>query len=212
VIVKTGNINFEKFPVAPLQFDILKIESRKKEKLLNRARLEGVPFVFGERSRGPRESGVGMSEKKTVSEAEESKATAKKSAKKKTAAKPKKENNAADVRKRVSKMVKAKAMNMAKAVIGETKKGVPQDLQLATVKYLFEVAEIYPPQADQDAATADEDCLAKTLLNRLNIPDVPIRRDEDVDVVSPEKSSVGESEGKDSGVKENEEGDEPGQG
>jgi len=63
VIVKTGNINFEKFPVAPLQFDILKIESRKKEKLLNRARLEGVPFVFGERSRGPRESGVGMSEK-----------------------------------------------------------------------------------------------------------------------------------------------------
>jgi len=147
-----------------------------------------------------------------VSEAEESKATAKKSAKKKTAAKPKKENNAADVRKRVSKMVKAKAMNMAKAVIGETKKGVPQDLQLATVKYLFEVAEIYPPQADQDAATADEDCLAKTLLNRLNIPDVPIRRDEDVDVVSPEKSSVGESEGKDSGVKENEEGDEPGQG
>lgn len=152
-----------------------------------------------------------MSEKRTVSEAAESKATAKKSAKKKSAAKPKKENNAADVRKRVSTMVKAKAVNMAKAVIGETKKGVPQDLQLATVKYLFEVAEIYPPQTDQDTATADEDCLAKTLLNRLNIPDVPIRRDEDEGVVSEEMAStkvaVGESENSDSEVKENREGD-----
>jgi len=151
-----------------------------------------------------------MSEKRTVSEAAESKTTAKKSAKKKSAAKPKKENNAADVRKRVSTMVKAKAVNMAKAVIGETKKGVPQDLQLATVKYLFEVAEIYPPQADQDTATADEDCLAKTLLNRLNIPDVPIRRDEDDVEVSVEKASGDDSQG--SGLKENEEDNEPAQG
>jgi hypothetical protein len=152
-----------------------------------------------------------MSEKKTVSEAAESKAAAKKSAKKKSATKAKKETNAADVRKKVSTMVKAKAVNMAKAVIGETKKGVPQDLQLATVKYLFEVAEIYPPQADQDAATADEDCLAKTLLNRLNIPDVPIRRDEDEDAVSADKDSTSECEGKVAVVKENEESNEPAQ-
>jgi hypothetical protein len=30
VIVKTGNINFENFPVHPLQFAILNIESEKK--------------------------------------------------------------------------------------------------------------------------------------------------------------------------------------
>jgi hypothetical protein len=157
-----------------------------------------------------------MSEKKTVSEAAESKTTAKKTSAKKTSAKrAKKETNAADVRKKVSRMVKAKAVKLAEAVIGKTEDEVPEDLQLATVKYMFEVAAIYPPQADQDAATADEDCLAKTLLNRLNIPDVPIRRDEDEDAVSVEKASakaVDDSEGKDSVVKENEESSEPAQG
>jgi hypothetical protein len=49
--VKKGNINFEKFPVAPLQFDILKIERRKKEKTLKEGTPKGVPFVFGERFR-----------------------------------------------------------------------------------------------------------------------------------------------------------------
>jgi hypothetical protein len=155
-----------------------------------------------------------MSEKKTVSEAEASKAEAKKKRAKKASANraKKKETNSADVRKRVSKMVKSKAMAMTKSVIGQTQKGVTKDLQLATVKYLFEMAEIYPPQADQDAASADEDCLAKTLLNRLNIPDEPIRRDEEEDAVSTQKASAGESESKDSVVKENEEGIEPAQG
>jgi len=74
------------------------------------------------------------------------------------------------------------------------------------------MAEIYPPQADQDVATADEDCLAKTLLNRLNIPDVPIRRDEEEEAVVAEKNSSGESDGKGAVVKESVEGNEPGQG
>ena len=123
-----------------------------------------------------------MSEKKKKSATEANEAApkkAKKSAKKKSAKKSTKGTNPADVRQRVSTMVKSKAMAMTKSVIGETQTGVTKDLQLATVKYLFEVAAIYPPQADQDAATADEDCLAKTLLNRLNIPDEPIRREEE---------------------------------
>jgi hypothetical protein len=62
---------------------------------------------------------------------------------------------------------------MAQAVI-DGEKG-----QLATVKYLFEVAEIYPPATDGSQTSADEECLARTLLNRLNIPDEPIGRDED---------------------------------
>ena len=51
--------------------------------------------------------------------------------------------------------------------------------QLATVKYLFEMASIYPPLADGSYATADEDCLAQTLLHRLDIPDKPIALDEE---------------------------------
>src|ERR1700675_3683565 len=137
-----------------------------------------------------------MSERKKASAAAESKTAAKKSAKNKTAKRPTKDTNAADVRKKVSKMVKAKAVQLAEAVIGKTEDEVPEDLQLATVKYMFEVAASYPPQGDQDAATADEDCLAKTLLNRLNIPDEPIRRDEDEEAVSVEKASAAGSDEK----------------
>ena len=116
-----------------------------------------------------------MTKKKAAGET-----AATKDAKKKTSKTDEKnETNSADVRKRVSKMVKSKAMAMTKSVMGEAQNGVTKDLQLATVKYLFEVASIYPPQADQDSATADEDCFAKTLLHRLNIPDEPIRHEED---------------------------------
>ena len=64
-------------------------------------------------------------------------------------------------------MVEAQAGIMAQAVM-DGQKG-----QLATVKYLLEAASIYPPSTDGSHATADEGCLAKTLLQRLNIPDEP---------------------------------------
>jgi hypothetical protein len=109
----------------------------------------------------------------------------KKSAKKKSSPRIKKETNPAQVRKDVSRMVESEAGKMAKAVIDEGKKG-----QLATVKYLFEMAAIYPAQADQASATADEDCFAKTLLHRLNIPDEPIRHEEDEE---PKAAASGDS-------------------
>jgi hypothetical protein len=59
---------------------------------------------------------------------------------------------------------------MAQAVIDEGKKG-----QLATVN-LFEVAEVYPPSTDRSHATTDEDSLARTLLNRMGMPEEPIAR------------------------------------
>ena len=71
-------------------------------------------------------------------------------------------------------MVESHAAKMAQAVIGEGEKG-----QLATVKYLFEMAEIYPASTDGSHATADEDCLARTLLDRLDIPTEPVGRDEE---------------------------------
>jgi len=98
----------------------------------------------------------------------------KKTAKKKSAGKGKNEFNPAEVRKDIAQMVDSEAATMARAVIDEGKKG-----QLATVKYLFEVAEIYPPSTDGSHATTDEESLAQTLLRRLDLPDEPIAPDEE---------------------------------
>ncbi len=103
-----------------------------------------------------------------------SKVTAKKTARKKSARKNKKELSPAEVRKDIAKMVKSEASEIATAVIGEGKKG-----QLATMKYLFEMAEIFPEATDGSQTSADEDCLAKTLLRRLDMPDEPVPRDEE---------------------------------
>jgi len=99
---------------------------------------------------------------------------AKKTAKKKSKQKSKKDPDPAEVRKNISIMVKSEAEEMADAVIGEGKKG-----QLATVKYLFEMAKIFPEATDGSQATAEEDSLAKTLLRRLDLPDEPVVRDEE---------------------------------
>jgi hypothetical protein len=102
----------------------------------------------------------------------------------------KKQVNPAEVRNDIAKIVKSGAKKIAKAVMVQATSG-----QLATVKYLFEVAGVYPPLTDGSQATTDEDCLARTLLNRLNIPDKPVGRDEeDEPVASP---ATGAAAGKD---------------
>jgi len=117
-----------------------------------------------------------------------SKKAAKKSGKGKRSTKSKKELSPADVRKDIAEMVKSEAETMAQAVIDEGKKG-----QLTTVKYLFEMAEIYPPQTDQGQATAEEESLAETLLHRLNIPTEPVKLDDDD---AEDESSAAEAAGK----------------
>jgi len=121
-----------------------------------------------------------------------SKAAAKKTAKKKTLSKSKKELNPAEVRKDISQMVKSEAATMAQAVIDEGKKG-----QLAPVKYLLELAKIFPEATDGSQATVDEDCLAKTLLRRLDLPEEPIARDDDDE---PKAASAGKPAAKPAGV------------
>ena len=103
-----------------------------------------------------------------------SKASAKKAAKKSKPEKRKKEFNPADVRRDIAQMVDSQAARMTQAVIDEGMKG-----QLATVKYLFEVAEIYPASTDGSYATREEESLAQTLLRRLDLPDDPVGRDEE---------------------------------
>ena len=124
----------------------------------------------------------GKSKHKTVAK----KATRKTSAKRKNS----KESNPEELRKDLAKMVEAEAEELANAVIEEGKKG-----QLATVKYLFEMAHIFPQPPEGTVSTTDDESMAKTLLDRLNIPDHPVVHDlyesgEDVVVIPPRAKEV----------------------
>jgi hypothetical protein len=128
-----------------------------------------------------------------------SKTAAKKTAKKKsTKATEAKELNPAQVLKDISALVEAEAAELAEAVIGEGMKG-----QLSPVKFLFEMAHIFPPPTDESLMSKDEDSLAETLLDRLKIPKRPLvhdelqkEEDEDVVVILPKKeeAEAGDSE------------------
>ncbi len=130
-----------------------------------------------------------------------SKTRAKKAGKKTDAKRGKKTLDPVEVRKDIAQMVDWEAAVMVRAVIDEGKKG-----QLATVKYLLEMAEIYPASTDGSQASAEEDSLAKTLLHRLNLPEEPIGRDEEDEpestekrVAPMEKTCEAEPEGDDAG-------------
>lgn len=124
-----------------------------------------------------------------------SKTVAKKDAKKITKAAETKELNPAQVLKDISALVEAEAAGLAEAVIGEGMKG-----QLSPVKFLFEMAHIFPPPTDESLMSKDEDSLAETLLDRLNIPKRPLvhdelqkEEDEDVVVIQPKKDAEEDS-------------------
>ena len=128
------------------------------------------------------------------------KTAAKKTAKKSKKGAEKKELNPAQVLKDISALVEveAEAEELAEAVIGEGMKG-----QLSPVKFLFEMAHIFPPLTDESLTNKDEDSLAETLLDRLNIPKRPLvhdelqkEEDEEVMVMQPKKEGAenGESE------------------
>jgi hypothetical protein len=119
-----------------------------------------------------------------------SKATGKKTGKKGSKAKARRRTDPAEVRKEVSKMVESEATSMAQAVIDEGKKG-----QLATVKYLFEMASIYPPTPDGEQATREEDCLAKLLLSRISPPKKAAEGDEEAGSEAPRQAKADEGDG-----------------
>jgi hypothetical protein len=149
--------------------------------------------------------------KKKANRKATAKSTAKRTTNKKSSAKGKTELNPAEVRKDISKMVQSEAATMAQAVIDEGKKG-----QLAPVRYLLELAKIFPEATDGSQATEDEDCLARTLLRRLDLPEEPIARDDEDEpkAASADKTAVKPASGdgvKDSGseTKSGEEKKEP---
>ena len=81
-----------------------------------------------------------------------------------------KELHPAEVRKEIAAKVEAQADELADAVIEEGKKG-----QLATVKYLCEMAHIFPEVFAEDPA--NDESLAATLLNKLGVPLEPVIHD-----------------------------------
>ena len=107
-----------------------------------------------------------------------SRGTAKKTAKEKASAKrratsKKKGKDIAQVRENINELVKDSAKDIATEVIKVAKTG-----QLASAKYLFEAAGIYPA-TEQAAANPIERSLAHTLLTRMGLPLDPVICDEE---------------------------------
>ena len=153
-------------------------------------------------------SSLGPMTKKKVKK----KNTGKKAGKKKTGTK--KPIDPGQVREQISGMVKSGAKAITAAVIGQAKLG-----QLAPARYLFEVAKIFPPVNDGEAAPAEEDCFAKTLLARIDAPKKPPATEagEEDEVVGNESAgnenaAHAESEEESVGAGVNGEGAAPGSG
>jgi hypothetical protein len=184
VIVNKGKINFEKFPVHPLRFDILDLESKKKEKIFREGALRSAPSTFWGELKG-----IGaMTKKKAKRNGKKATKSAKKltSKKKQTSKRP---TDVAKVREDIKGLVKSEAKEITAAVVGKAKTG-----ELSSAKYLFEMAGVHPVPAETEGSE-EEDCLAKTLLKRMGIPTEPIQHDEDEPLKLGEAASVTDHQG-----------------
>ena len=120
--------------------------------------------------------------KKKASKTETKKTTRKQTGKKKHV-------DPARVREEIASLVKCSARDIAEAVMDLAKHG-----ELAPAKFLLEMAGVYPPSTDGSQATQDEECLAKTLLDRLNIPDKPVVHDQQNAEDEGDSEEMGEAE------------------
>ena len=92
-----------------------------------------------------------------------------------TTRKERKAVDLAEVRKDIANIVGSEATEMTHAVVDDALKG-----QLAPVKYLFEVAGLYPAAGEAAEPKPEEDSLARTLLRRLGLPEDPVIVPEDL--------------------------------
>jgi hypothetical protein len=77
----------------------------------------------------------------------------------------KKQADPAQASEEIAGIVKSGARDITAAVMDQAMHG-----ELAAAKYVFVVAGVYPPAGDGTQTTEEEDCLAKTLLDRLRPP------------------------------------------
>jgi hypothetical protein len=84
--------------------------------------------------------------------------------------------NRKEVREQIAGLVATNVAEMTTAMIEEANKGC-----LPQYKYLLEVSEVYPASSGEESAAEDSNVLAKVLLERLQLPNVPeCAKDEDV--------------------------------
>ena len=114
----------------------------------------------------------------------------------------KKQTNPAEVRNDIAKIVKSGAKRITKAVMEQAMAG-----QLAPAKFLFEVAAIYPLSTDGSETTNDEECFAKSLMDRLGLPDTPIALDDEEDEEVKSANPLAADDGEETGGKESDEGE-----
>jgi hypothetical protein len=140
----------------------------RKKDLLQRARRKARLLIFGENSRIHIEWAA-MIKKRAKKEkgSAKRKGTTKKRGTKKGS--KKREPNPVKVQKDIALLVESKAKKMVAAVISRGMSG-----QVAPVKFALEVANIHPHAVDANQSTSEEDCLAKTLLDRLGLPTTPV--------------------------------------
>src|SRR5271163_2442604 len=153
--------------------------------------------VWGGRTMSMKKKAKGKSKrtaKKTV---------AKKAPAKRRAASKKKGKDIAQVRANISELVKDSAKDIATEVIKVAKTG-----QLASAKYLFEAAGIYPA-TEQATVNPIERSLAHTLLTRMGLPLEPVICDEEPTLAVLPSATEGPSDEavKPSFVEEDAEGD-----
>jgi hypothetical protein len=177
VIANRRNKNGAKCPFHLVRFVILNLRGLEKINLLQRARFRRALCLFEEvLTTGHRvaqrrmqslsginsDMGIGAMTRK---KAKTGKVAVKKSAPKKKTTRAKKQSDPAQVREQLAGIVKSKAKGITKAVMDHAMHG-----ELAPAKYLLEMAGVYPATSDDGQTTQEEDCLAKTLLDRLNVP------------------------------------------
>jgi hypothetical protein len=102
----------------------------------------------------------------TRKKAKANKSAEKKPAKKKSGAK--KQADPAQVREQLAGIVKSGAKGITRKMMDQAMNG-----DLAPAKYLLEMAGVYPPASEDELTIQEEDCLAKTLLDRLNLSPKP---------------------------------------
>jgi hypothetical protein len=208
-----GNKKLKTMSGFPLQFDILDIESEKKElsgrgrafgralcvlrqEILAESILAGTTVV----AMGVRVSS--MKKKAKAKEKEKAKPKNNRATKKAatttttttttttsssstSSSTDKQPIDLAEVRKDISNIVGSHAADLARAVMESGKTG-----QLAPVKYLFEVTGLYPAMECSETKP-DKESLAHTLMRNLKLPESPIvneddnEDDEDADSLSP---------------------------
>lgn len=123
----------------------------------------------------------------TKKKAKAEKAAAKKPAKKR-AKRAKKQSDPAQVREQLAGIVKSKAKGITRELVDHAMHG-----ELAPAKYLLEMAGVYPATSDDGQTTQEEDCLAKTLLDRLNVPHKPVANEPEDDEPDTDEPVEGEA-------------------